>query len=408
MQEVVNRFLRYVQFETTSDENSETCPSTEGQLIFAQELVKELHELGLSDAQVDNNSYVMATLPGNTNKKVPVIGFISHLDTAPDFSGKNVKPQIIKNYRGGDILLNKEKNIYLRENHFPELKLYYNQDLITTDGTTLLGADDKAGIAEIISAVAYLIKHPEIEHGPIRIGFTPDEEIGKGARKFDVQRFAADYAYTVDGSQLGELETENFNAASATITIKGINVHTGSAKNKMVNSLLLAQELLNRFPAREVPSKTAGHEGFYHLHNMTGSIEKTVLKFLIRDHDRRKFNYRKEFIESCCKYINKKYGYDYVTLNLKDSYYNMKEIIAQHPHVFELALKALQELHIKPILTPIRGGTDGAHLSYMGLPTPNLFTGGHNFHGKYEFIPIPSMEKAVQTIVKICELAVTL
>lgn len=406
MQEVVNRFLRYVQFETTSDENSLTCPSTEGQLVFARQLVKELQDLGLTDAQVDKNGYVMATLPSNTKKKAPVIGFIAHLDTAPDFSGKNVKPQIVKNYQGGDILLNKDKNIYLREDYFPELKLYYNQDLITTDGTTLLGADDKAGIAEIISAVAYLIEHPEMEHGTIRIAFTPDEEIGTGTQSFDIQKFAANFAYTVDGSQIGELETENFNAASATITIKGINVHTGSAKNKMVNSLLLAQELLNHFPAREIPAKTAGYEGFYHLHDMTGSVEETVLRILIRDHDKRKFQYRKDFIESCCKALNKKYSHDYITLKIKDSYYNMKEIIDQHPHVFELALKALQELNIKPKLTPIRGGTDGAHLSHMGLPTPNLFAGGHNFHGKYEFIPIPSMEKAVQTIIKICELAV--
>lgn len=404
MEEVVQRFLRYVQFNTTADEKCDACPSCPTQLVFAQELAKELRELGLEDVEVDEKGYVLATLPGNTTDPAPVIGFIAHMDTSPDCSAEKVKPNIIRNYPGGDILLNKERNIVLKAKDFPELEKYRGQDLITTDGTTLLGADDKAGIAEIITAVSYLLKHPEIKHGPIRIGFTPDEEIGRGADHFNVVKFGAHFAYTIDGGELGELEAENFNAASATFTVHGKSVHPGAAKNKMVNSLLIAREIIAYFPENETPATTEGYQGFYHLHQMNGSVEKTVLKYLIRDHDRKKFALRKEFALSCQEFINRKYGQSLVELEIKDSYYNMKEVLDKHPHVIELAVRAMRELNIQPVLKATRGGTDGARLSFMGLPTPNIFTGGHNFHGPFEFVVIQSMEKAVQTIVKICEL----
>ncbi|MDD2400978.1 MAG: peptidase T [Clostridia bacterium] len=407
MEKVIERFLRYVSFDTQSDENSLECPSSRKQLIFAQELSLELKNIGINKCEVDNYGYVYATLPANTNLMTPVIGFISHLDISPDLSGKNVKPQIIRNYQGGDILLNEEIPLYLKEFEFPEIRKYRGQNIITTDGNTLLGADDKAGIAEIMTAIEFLITHPEIPHGQICIAFTPDEEIGRGADKFDVKKFGADFAFTVDGGELGELETENFNAATATIIVKGKSVHTGTAKNKMVNSLLLAQELINMFPKNDIPAKTEGYEGFYHLMDVKGTVENTELRYLIRDHNRNKFELRKEFIKISVENLNNKYG-KYISLDIKDSYYNMKEVIEKYPHVSKLAFCAMKELGIEPIVTPIRGGTDGARLSFMGLPTPNIFTGGHNFHGRYEFIPESSMIKAVQVIIKICELATSL
>lgn len=404
MQNVVEKFLRYITYETTSNEKAQTSPSSPGQSELGREVVRELHQLGLADALTDSNGYVTAALPSNNGTAGPIIGFIAHLDTSPDFPAQKVKPQIIREYRGGDILLNAEKLLYLRENEFPELSRYYGQDLITTDGTTLLGADDKAGMAEIITAVEYLLDHPEIKHGPIRLAFTPDEEIGRGTDHFDVSGFGADFAYTVDGGEVGQLEMENFNAASAVFTLKGKSVHPGSAKNKMQNSLLYTADVINFFPPEETPAHTEGCQGFYHLHDVFGNVEKTVIAYIIRDHNREKFAERKARALACKDYLNKKYGAGTAELELKDSYYNMKEIIEKHPHITDLALRAMEAVGVKPLLTPIRGGTDGARLSYMGLPTPNIFTGGHNFHGPYEFIPIPSMEKAVMTIVKICEL----
>jgi len=405
MEEVCERFLRYIAFDTASDENSHSIPSTKSQLAFGKTLVRELLELGLKQCTQDKNGYVMATLPANIKGKIPVIGLIAHLDTSSECSGCNIRPHLIKNYPGGDILLNDELGIYLLEAEFPELKKYYGQDLITTDGTTLLGADDKAGIAEIVTAMAYLLKHPEIEHGPIRLAFTPDEEIGRGCDHFNLEKFGADFAYTIDGGELGQLETENFNAATATFTIHGKSVHPGTAKNKMINSVLVALELIDMFPANEIPAKTEGYEGFFHLINITGTVEQTVLKYIIRDHDLEIFERRKGFAESCAGQINRKYNAELVKLEIKDTYYNMKEILEQHPHVPALAEQAMRDMKIEPLKVPIRGGTDGARLSFMGLPTPNLFTGGHNFHGRYEFIPVQSMQKAVETIVRICELA---
>lgn len=402
--EVITRFLHYISYDTTSDDSSNSFPSTKNQIYFAQVLVKELKAIGLSGVNLDEKGYIMATLPANTAKPAPTIGFIAHMDTAPEYTGKNIKPQIIKAYPGGDILLNRKLNIYLREKEFPELQNYRGQDLITTDGTTLLGADDKAGIAEIITAMNYLIKHPEILHGQIRIAFTPDEEIGKGADFFNVKKFNANFAYTVDGGELGQIEIENFNAATAEYIIYGRNVHPGTAKNKMVNSMLKINDIISYFPKKETPAETQLYEGFFHLHQINGSVEETSLRYLIRDHDKENFYKRKTMAHNCMQYINNKYGDGTVSLNIKDSYYNMKEIIDKHPEIVNLAINALKEVGIKPLLAPIRGGTDGARLSYMGLPTPNLFTGGHNFHGKYEFIPIPSMVKAVETIVMICKL----
>lgn len=405
MHRVVERFLKYVRFESASDESSALCPSSKSQIVFGRELVRELAAIGLHDVEQDENGYIMATLPSTIKEfNPPAIGFIAHLDTSPDCQGKNVKPQVILNYQGGDILLNKEKQIFLKEEDFPELSRYRGQDLITTDGTTLLGADDKAGIAEIVAAMAYLAEHPEIKHGTIRIAFTPDEEIGRGADLFPVEKFGADFAYTVDGGELGQLETENFNAASATYTVYGKNVHPGSAKDKMINSLLIAGEIISYFPPSETPANTEGYQGFYHLTQVKGTVEMTTLKYIIRDHDLERFAERKAKAEACRDYINSKYRRDLVVLNLTDSYFNMKEVLDRYPQAVQLASRALEEIGIEPRLTPIRGGTDGARLCFMGLPCPNIFTGGHNFHSPFEFIPIPSMVKAVEAIVKICQL----
>lgn len=408
MQHIIDRFISYVTIDTESDPNSQTTPSTEKQWNLANKLVEELKAIGLSDVTIDDKAYIMATLPSNVAHDVPTIGFVSHFDTSPDFSGANVKPQIITNYDGKDIVLNAEKNIVLSPNYFKDLLQYKGQTIITTDGTTLLGADDKAGITEIVSAMEYLIQHPEIKHGKIRIGFTPDEEIGRGAHHFDVEKFGAQWAYTMDGSQIGELEYENFNAAGAKITFKGKSVHPGYAKGKMINSMLIANDFINELPKGETPQETKGYEGFFHVHHLTGSIEETVLELIIRDHNKIKFEKRKDLIGKIAKKINKKYakqfGEDIVTAVVKDQYYNMKEKVLPVKHIVDIAEKAMRELDIKPIIKPIRGGTDGSQLSFMGLPCPNIFAGGHNFHGKYEYVPAESIQKATDVIVKIAEL----
>lgn len=403
MEKLVERFLNYVKVDTKSDPDSETCPSTKKQFELAQILLEELKALGLEDARMDDNGYVMATLPANTDKDIPTIGFIAHMDTSPDMEGANVNPQIVKNYDGGDIVLNTEKNIILSPKDFPELKKYIGEDLITTDGTTLLGADDKAGITEIMTAIEYLVNNPDIKHGTIKVAFTPDEEIGRGADKFDVEKFGADFAYTIDGGEIGELEYENFNAAYAKVKIKGRNVHPGSAKNKMINSILVAMEFNSMLPVNEIPAHTEGYEGFYHLNNIEGNVEETTLYYIIRDHDREKFEEKKNRIERTVKYLNDNIGESTIELEMKDQYYNMKEKVEPVMHIVEIAEKAMKEVGITPIRKPIRGGTDGARLSYMGLPCPNIFTGGHNFHGKFEYIPISSMKKAVEVIIKIIE-----
>lgn len=408
MQHIIDRFISYVTIDTESDPNSQTTPSTEKQWNLANKLVEELKTIGLQDVTIDDKAYIMATLPSNVDHEVPVIGFVSHFDTSPDFSGANVKPQIIENYDGKDIVLNAEKNIILSPNYFKDLLQYKGQTIITTDGTTLLGADDKAGITEIVSAMEYLIQHPEIKHGKIRIGFTPDEEIGRGAHHFDVEKFGAQWAYTMDGSQIGELEYENFNAAGAKITFKGKSVHPGYAKGKMINSMLIANDFINELPKGETPQETKGYEGFFHVHHLTGSIEETVLELIIRDHNKVKFEKRKDLIGKIAKKINKKFakqfGEDIVTTEVRDQYYNMKEKVLPVKHIVDIAEKAMRELNIKPIIKPIRGGTDGSQLSYMGLPCPNIFAGGHNFHGKYEYVPAESIQKATEVIVKIAEL----
>ncbi|MBG6187280.1 peptidase T [Flavobacterium sp. CAN_S2] len=408
MQHIIDRFISYVVIDTESDANSETTPSTKKQWDLANKLVEELKTIGMQDVSIDDKSYIMATLPSNVAHEVPTIGFISHFDTSPDFCGANVKPQIVPNYDGKDIVLNADKNIILSPNYFKDLLLYKGQTLITTDGTTLLGADDKAGITEIVTAMEFLINNPEIKHGKIRIGFTPDEEIGRGAHHFDVEKFGADWAYTMDGSQVGELEYENFNAAGAKITFKGKSVHPGYAKGKMINSMLIANNFLNELPSGETPEETKGYEGFFHVHHLTGSIEETVLELIIRDHNKNKFEKRKELIEKITKKINKKFakqfGEDIVTAEIKDQYYNMKEKVLPVKHIVDIAEKAMKEIGIKPLIKPIRGGTDGSQLSYKGLPCPNIFAGGHNFHGKYEYVPAESMQKAVEVIVKIAEL----
>ncbi len=403
MERLVDRFLNYVKYETTSDESSSSVPSTKSQLEFGKALYKELKEIGLSDVTIDENGYVMATLPSNIDRDVPTIGFIAHMDTSPDMSGKDVKAKIITNYDGKDIVLNEEKNIVMKVSDFPDLKNYVGKDLITTDGTTLLGADNKAGIAEIITAVEYLINSPHIPHGTVKIAFTPDEEIGRGADHFDVERFGADFAYTVDGGPIGELEFENFNAATAKISIQGRNVHPGSAKNKMINSILVATELNDLLPVNERPEFTEGYEGFYHIVSFNGSVEKTDMVYIIRDHSMEKFQLKKETLEKAVEFINHKYG-NIVDLEIKDSYYNMREKIEPVMYIIDIAKKAMESIGVEPLIKPIRGGTDGARLSYMGLPCPNIFTGGHNFHGKFEYIPIFAMEKAVETILKIIEL----
>lgn len=401
--ELVDRFLKYVSFDTQSDELTNMTPSTPGQMVFARFLKEELEKLGLQDITLDDNGYLMATLPANTDKPLPTVGFIAHLDTSPDMSGKNVKPRIVENYDGKPILLNKEENVVLDPQQFPDLLNYLGEDLIVTDGTTLLGADDKAGVAEIISAVDYLIKHPEIPHGKIRVGFNPDEEIGLGAHKFDVDLFGCDFAYTMDGGAVGELEFENFNAASAKVTIKGRNVHPGYAKHKMVNSIRVATQFIMMLPRWETPEHTEGYEGFYHLVGIQGSVEETVLNYIIRDHDRARFESRKREIEHLVNKTNSEYP-GCASVEIKDQYYNMREKIEPVMHVIEIAEEAIREAGVEPRVQPIRGGTDGAQLSFKGLPCPNIFAGGENFHGRFEYVPISSMQKAQEVIVNICKL----
>ena len=401
--DIVDRFIKYARIDTQSDENNTQIPSTQKQFNLAKEVEQEAMEMGLTDISLDNNCYLMATLPANTQKKLPVIGFISHFDTSPDMSGENVNPRIVKNYDGKEIVLNKSKEVVLSPADFPELLNHVGEDIIVTDGNTLLGADDKAGIAAIMNAVQYLIDHPEIEHGKIRVGFTPDEEIGRGADKFDVAKFGADWAYTIDGSEVGELEYENFNAASAKIEIQGRNVHPGYAKGKMVNALHLAAELIALLPENERPEHTEGYEGFFHLISLNGTVEESALSFIIRDHSREKFEIRKQMMERAVDMLNKKYD-NRLILRMKDQYYNMREKVEPVKYVVDYAYRAMEEVGVRPTVKPIRGGTDGARLSFMGLPCPNVFAGGMNFHGKYEFLPIASMKKASEVIVKITEI----
>lgn len=403
-EQLLNRFTSYVKVDTQSDESSETTPSTEKQWDLANMLVEELKAIGMEEVSIDENCYVFATLPANTDKNVPTVGFLAHIDTATDFTGKNVKPQVVDHYDGGDIVLNKELNIVLSPREFPELANYKGHTLITTDGTTLLGADNKAGIAEIMTAMDYLLKHPEIKHGKVRVAFTPDEEIGRGPHKFNVEAFNANFAYTVDGGPLGELQYESFNAAAAKITIKGTNVHPGSAKNKMVNSAKIGMELHNMLPEKEAPEYTEGYEGFYHLISFHGDVEQTNMYYIIRDHDKEKFVEKKENIKKIVAHLNNKYGEGTVHLELNDQYYNMKEKIEPVFEIVEVAKQAMENLGITPDIKPIRGGTDGSQLSFMGLPTPNLFTGGENFHGKYEYASLDVMMKSVETIVEIVRL----
>ncbi|NND51723.1 MAG: peptidase T [Flavobacteriaceae bacterium] len=405
---IIDRFTSYVTIDTESDPNSETTPSTAKQWDLANKLVDELKAIGMEEVSIDENAYIMATLPSNVEHYVPTIGFISHFDTSPDFTAANVNPQIIENYNGEDIILNAEENIILSPDYFDDLLLYKGQTLITTDGTTLLGADDKAGICEIISAMEYLIKHPEIKHGKIRVGFTPDEEIGRGAHKFDVEKFAADWAYTMDGSQVGELEFENFNAASAKIKVQGKIVHPGYAKGKMVNSMYYATEFINALPRMETPEHTEGYQGFFHLTSIKGKVEETHLEYIIRDHDKDKFEARKLLMGKIAFDINEKYEKEIFTIDIKDQYYNMKEKVVPVMHIVDIAEEAMKKLEIAPIIKPIRGGTDGSQLSYKGLPCPNIFAGGHNFHGRYEYVPVESMQKAVEVICKIAELTAEL
>ncbi|MEZ4779173.1 MAG: peptidase T [Flavobacteriaceae bacterium] len=402
--DLIKRFTSYVTVDTESDPTSETTPSTAKQWNLANDLVAELKTIGMEDVTIDHNAYVMATLPSNLDKEVPTIGFISHFDTSPDFTGANVKPQVIENYDGGDIILNKEQNIILSPKDFDDLLLYKGQTLITTDGTTLLGADDKAGIAEIVSAMEYLIKNPEIKHGKIRVGFTPDEEIGRGAHKFDVAKFGADWAYTMDGSQVGELEYENFNAAGAVVTIQGKIVHPGYAKGKMVNSMYIATDFINSLPRLETPEHTEGRQGFFHLHSLKGEVDCTKLQYIIRDHDREHFEARKEMIQKLADELNEQYGTDRISVEIKDQYFNMREKIEPVMHIVNIAEEAMKKAGVKPLIKPIRGGTDGSQLSFMGLPCPNIFAGGHNFHGRFEYVPVESMQKAVEVIINIAQL----
>ena len=403
-QHILKRFLSYVKIDTESDPNSDTTPSTEKQWKLANKLAKELEAIGLSDVSIDDNAYVMATLPSNVKHDVPAIGFISHFDTSPDFTAANVNPQIVENYDGKDIVLNTEENIVLSPNYFDDLLLYKGQTLITTDGTTLLGADDKAGVCEIVSAMEYLVKHPEIKHGPIKVGFTPDEEIGRGAHKFDVAKFGAEWAYTMDGSQIGELEYENFNAASAKVTVHGKIVHPGYAKGKMINSMYYAQKFIEGLPKNETPETTEGYEGFFHLHNIQGKVEKTILNYIIRDHDLKQFKNRKETVTALVNDLNKRFDKVRFEIEIKDQYFNMKEKVTPMMHIVDIAEAAMKALDIKPLIKPIRGGTDGSQLSYMGLPCPNIFAGGHNFHGRYEYVPLESILSATEVICKIAAL----
>lgn len=402
--EIMDRFISYAQVNTQSDEDSETCPSTPGQLVLAQMLVDELNAIGMQEVTMDPNGYVMATLPANTDKEIPTIGFLAHMDTATDFTGAGVNPQIVENYNGQDIVLNEARNIVLSPIDFPELTGYKGHTLITTDGTTLLGADDKAGIAEIMTAMAYLIRHPELKHGRVRVAFTPDEEIGRGPEKFDVSAFDAVYAYTMDGGPLGGIEYESFNAASAIITCKGTNVHPGTAKGKMVNAAKIAMELHSMLPADETPERTEGYEGFYHLSSIHGDVEQTQLRYLIREHDRNRFMERKSELARIVEVLQKKYGDKRIELEIKDEYFNMREKIEPVMEVVDIAKQALENLGIVPIIEPIRGGTDGSQLSYMGLPTPNIFTGGENYHGPFEYVSVDNMVQAVNTIIEIVKL----
>ena len=401
---IVERFLKYVSFDTQSAEDAETTPSTEKQWILARYLKEELEGIGLTEVEIDEHAYVYATLPANTDKPLPTVGFIAHMDTSPDCSGKDVHPRIVKNYDGGDIVLDEAAGIVTSPKKFPELLDHVGEDIIVTDGHTLLGADDKAGIAEIVQAMAYLIAHPEIKHGRIRVGFNPDEEIGLGAHRFNVEKFGCDFAYTMDGGELGELEFENFNAASAKVEVTGVSVHPGYAKNKMVNAARVATEYASLMPAAETPERTAEYEGFYHLLGMNGNVEKASLTYIIRDHDRARFEERKEYAAAVGELLNKKYGAGTVKVTLADQYYNMREKVEPVMHIIDTALDAMKDCGIQPRVRAIRGGTDGAQLSFKGLPCPNIFAGGLNFHGPHEFLPIPSLEKASMVVVKICEI----
>lgn len=402
-QHITYRFLSYVVIDTTSNPDNPAFPSTDKQWVLAKMLEKELKKIGMQDVELDENCYLMATLPSNLSNEVPTIGFISHIDTSPDFSGTNVRPQIIENYQGNNIVLNEAENIILSPDYFEDLQQYIGQTIITTDGTTLLGADDKAGVTEIVTAMEYLIQHPEIKHGKIRICFTPDEEVGKGAHLFDVEKFGAEWAYTMDGSQIGELEYENFNAASAIVTIKGKMVHPGYAKGKMINSLLIATDFINALPTLEVPEKTEGYEGFFHLHDVKGSVEETKLEFIIRDHDFDQFEERKYLLQKIAFDMNEQSQNNVVFVDIKNQYFNMKKMITPVMHIIDIAEEVMIDLGIEPIIKPIRGGTDGSQLSFKGLPCPNIFAGGHNFHGRYEYIPVESMIKATEVIVGIAK-----
>lgn len=401
---LLERFLKYVSIHTTSDENTGLVPSTPQQMEFAKILAEELKDMGMQDVSLDNKGYLMATLPSNIDKDVPTVGFISHLDTSPDMSGKNVKPRIVENYDGNDIILNEKENIVLSPKQFPELTMYRGQSLVVTNGLTLLGADDKAGIAEIMTAMDYFIKNPDVKHGKVRIAFNPDEEIGLGAHHFDVEKFGCQFAYTMDGGEIGELEYENFNAAGAKVTFYGTNVHPGYAKNKMVNSMKIATKFMATVPANESPEYTDGYEGFYHLTGIGGDVEKTTVSYIIRDHDRKKFEERKAHLQMLVDKINSEFGDNTATLEVKDQYYNMKEKVEPVKYVVDIASEAIRQAGVEPKVKPIRGGTDGAQLSFKGLPCPNIFAGGHNFHGKYEFVPIQSMEKATEVVKNIIKI----
>ncbi len=401
---IVERFLKYTSFDTQSSEAGTSTPSTPGQMTFAKYLKRELDDIGLDDVELDDQGYLYATLPANTDKRVPTIGFIAHMDTSPDCSGRDVAPRIVRGYDGGDITLDAAEGIVLSPAKFPELRAHRGEDIIVTDGHTLLGADDKAGIAEIVQAMVYLMEHPEIEHGRIRVGFNPDEEIGLGAHKFDVEGFGCEWAYTMDGGEVGELEFENFNAASARAEISGVSVHPGYAKNKMVNAARVAAELVGLVPGTESPETTEGYEGFYHLTGIEGGVERATVSYIIRDHDRDRFERRKAFMDAAARKLNEKYGPDTVRLEVKDQYYNMREKIEPQMHIIDIAIKAMERAGVSPRVKAIRGGTDGAQLSFMGLPCPNIFAGGINFHGPYEFLPVPSLEKAMHTVVEICRL----
>lgn len=406
-QQIIERFVKYVQINTESNPNNPAFPSSENQWNLAKLLATELHEIGLTEVELDQNCYLMATLPSNISYKVPTIGFISHLDTSPDFTGNRVNPKIVDDYQGNDIILNEEKNIKLSPDDFDDLLQYKGQTLITTDGTTLLGADDKAGITEIVTAMDYLVKHPEIKHGKIRICFTPDEEVGKGAHLFDIEKFGAEWAYTMDGSQIGELEYENFNAAAAKVTIRGKIVHPGYAKGKMINAMLIANEFIGSLPTDEVPEKTSDYEGFFHLHQMKGSVEKAVLDYIIRDHDLDIFEKRKYLMQKIAYDFNERLGTELIHVEIKNQYFNMKEKITPLYHIVELVAAVMKRLKIKPLIKPIRGGTDGSQLSFKGLPCPNIFAGGHNFHGPFEYIPVESMIKATEVIIGVAEKVAT-